>query len=414
MNSKRLNISFKKYKYNNQRMNIKFYSKVNKILKDYINKKEELKIEKIYIEKKEKISLQSYSDLINYYLKNKNLKKVQELFNDLKKDNKELTLSLYRKKIKFELLQKNEKEIENILIEMEEKNYEPNMENLRMLFNYKTNMSFLSLYINDKIKYITYSKMVWEAIEKDDILKLNLIINDVIRKNINLSLKTNSNIIKYYLKKSEINQIFLVIKYLVSKNNYGLYFINDVLSYLLNNGFINSFMKLIEILEEYKIHDKFDIFIYNTFLNYYSKKYDNVIDFMKIVDFIENKIKIKFDNTSYNIIIEFFLRNNNLDYAYKFLKKMNDQNIIPDIYLYTIFIQYFLKIKNYNKIDQIFIEMEKNNIKPNIYLYNKLIFHYKSLKVFNKIEKILNDMKKFDIIPNELTKKYLKDLNLYI
>jgi len=153
--------------------------------------------------------------------------------------------------------------------------------------------------------------------------------------------------------------------------------------------------KAILLYEEMKSKGlELDEVFFNSLLDGFVKCNCNIQESEKVInDMI--KMKIKFSNYTYSILIKLYTKNKMPEKALGVLDEMKKNNIIPGIIVYTCLLQVCIKKKMITRAIELFKEMCANKIKPDKTAYNIIvngcIFSGKLLAAYNILSQAMGE-----------------------
>eukprot|EP00826_Nyctotherus_ovalis_P041399 TRINITY_DN415_c0_g1_i10.p1 TRINITY_DN415_c0_g1~~TRINITY_DN415_c0_g1_i10.p1 ORF type:complete len:736 (+),score=259.75 TRINITY_DN415_c0_g1_i10:217-2424(+) len=131
--------------------------------------------------------------------------------------------------------------------------------------------------------------------------------------------------------------------------------------------------KAIMLYEEMKKKGiELDEVFFNSLLDGFVKCNCNVQESDKIISDMV-KLKIKFSNYTYSILIKLYTKNKMLEKALGVLEEMKKNGIVPGVVVYTCLLQVCIKTKMVNRAIELFKEMRQNKIQPDRTAYNIIV-----------------------------------------
>eukprot|EP00826_Nyctotherus_ovalis_P041403 TRINITY_DN415_c0_g2_i1.p1 TRINITY_DN415_c0_g2~~TRINITY_DN415_c0_g2_i1.p1 ORF type:complete len:694 (+),score=132.19 TRINITY_DN415_c0_g2_i1:89-2170(+) len=131
--------------------------------------------------------------------------------------------------------------------------------------------------------------------------------------------------------------------------------------------------KAISLYNEMKRKDlKLDEMLFNSLLDGLAKSNGNLRESERIIGDM-TRLRIKFSNYTYSILVKLYTRSRMLHKALKVLDEMKSNKIVPGIVVYTCLIQACIKSKAIDRAIQLFKEMREGKIRPDRIVYNVII-----------------------------------------
>ncbi len=85
------------------------------------------------------------------------------------------------------------------------------------------------------------------------------------------------------------------------------------------------------------------------------------------------KLKIRFSNYTYSILIKLYARNRMIERALKVLEEMRENSVLPGVIVYTCLMQVCIKNKMVDKALELFGQMRDNKVQPDKTAYNTIV-----------------------------------------
>jgi len=136
------------------------------------------------------------------------------------------------------------------------------------------------------------------------------------------------------------------------------------------SGAIHKAIMLYEEMKKKGI--ELDEVFFNSLLDGFVKCNYSIEETDKIINDMV-KLKIKFSNYTYSILIKLYTKNKMLEKALGVLEEMKKNGIVPGVVVYTCLLQVCIKTKMVNRAIELFKEMRQNKIQPDKTAYNIIV-----------------------------------------
>jgi pentatricopeptide repeat domain-containing protein 1 len=136
------------------------------------------------------------------------------------------------------------------------------------------------------------------------------------------------------------------------------------------SGAIHKAIMLYEEMKKKGI--ELDEVFFNSLLDGFVKSNCSIEETDKIINDMV-KLKIKFSNYTYSILIKLYTKNKMLEKALGVLEEMKRNGIVPGVVVYTCLLQVCIKTKMVNRAIELFKEMRQNKIQPDRTAYNIIV-----------------------------------------
>ena len=303
-----------------------------------------------------------YGCVLNACVQNKNIKKLNEVYNEMKLDsNIKMNIILY-----------------TILIKAfgKSKNLEKSLE----LYN-----DFLATTLISEQNIAVYNAMLDACVECDNVIKMKEIyekIREIAIENEDNApqpdLITYSTVIKGYARAKEMDNVFKLYDYLVKRKDFTL-----------------------------------DEVVYNSILDGCAKT--NSLSQARKIFTDMKELNIKRSNITYSILIKLFSNSQEFDSAFDLLREMKENGVKPGLIVYTCLIQAAIKCNDFDRSVNLFEMMKRDNLQLDHVVYNIIInncmYNYQwdlackyTFESFDKNIKIADDM--YRLLLENLTSKY--------
>lgn len=131
--------------------------------------------------------------------------------------------------------------------------------------------------------------------------------------------------------------------------------------------------KAISLYEEMKKKGlELDEVFFNSLLDGFVKCNCSIEESDKIINDMV-KMKIKFSNYTYSILIKLYTKNKMLEKALGVLEEMKKNDIVPGVVVYTCLLQVCIKKRMINRAIELFKEMRANKVQPDRTAYNIIV-----------------------------------------
>ncbi|KAA8537612.1 hypothetical protein F0562_027220 [Nyssa sinensis] len=130
-------------------------------------------------------------------------------------------------------------------------------------------------------------------------------------------------------------------------------------------------------------------------------KEQNTQLFFKVAELVLGEESFQTNIRDYSKLIDAHAKENRLEDAERILKKMNENNILPDILTSTVLVHMYSKAGNLDRAKQEFEKLRSRGFQPDMRVYNLMIMAYVNAGQPKLGESLMREMEARDIKPTK-------------
>ena len=309
--------------------------------------------------KKKKLSLVTYGKIITICGQTHQSRKIEELFTDLRKS------GLVPNEVTYGCVM--EAYLRCGFYDKVEKIYNEIQSNEKFASNIIIHTTFIRALAKQRDFYKVISH--YDTLKKNPKCKFNRIAYNAL---LDCCVKCNQH--------GKMSEIFEDMLKAAADNKESLVNVNEIEPDLITYSTLikgmcksGSMNKAISLYQEMKKKGlELDEVLFNSLLDGFVKCNHDIHESEKIIDDMI-KLRIKFSNYTYSILIKLYTKNRMMEKALGVLNEMKRNGITPGIIVYTCLLQVCIKNRTIDHALELFKEMRAMNIQPDKTAYNIIV-----------------------------------------